>query len=42
LADRLGITYPSMWALIMGKSKPSMETFFKLADVLGVPLDKLR
>jgi transcriptional regulator with XRE-family HTH domain len=42
LADRLGITYPSMWALIMGKSKPSMETFCKLADILGVPLDKLR
>jgi transcriptional regulator with XRE-family HTH domain len=42
LADRLGITYPSMWALIMGKSKPSMDTFCKLADILGVPLDKLR
>lgn len=42
LADRLGITYPSLWALLMGKTRPSLSTAFRLADTLGVSLDKLR
>jgi transcriptional regulator with XRE-family HTH domain len=42
LAERVGIRYVSLWALLMGSSRPRMETACKLADVLGVPLDKLR
>jgi DNA-binding XRE family transcriptional regulator len=42
LADRIGISYVSMWQLLMGQTKPKMETACRLADALGVPLDKLR
>jgi transcriptional regulator with XRE-family HTH domain len=42
LAERVGIRYVSLWGLIMGLSRPKMDTACKLADALGVPLDKLR
>lgn len=42
LAERVGIHYVSMWQLIMGETRPTMETACKLADALRVPLDKLR
>ena len=42
LAKRVGIKPPSLWALLVGKSKPKFETVCKLADVLGVPVEKLR
>lgn len=42
LAERAGIKEPSLWALIVGKSKPKFETVCKLADALGVPVNKLR
>jgi len=42
LAERAGITAPSLWALLVGKSKPKFATVCKLADVLGVPVTKLR
>jgi transcriptional regulator with XRE-family HTH domain len=42
LASRVGISYVSMWLLIMGRTRPKMETACRLADVLGVSLDKLR
>jgi len=42
LADRVGIKPPSLWALLVGKSKPKFETVCRLADVLGVPVTRLR
>ncbi len=42
LAEKIGISYVSMWQLLMGQTKPKMETACRLADALGVPLDKLR
>lgn len=42
LAERAGITTVSLWALIVGKSKPKFETICKIADALGVPVTKLR
>jgi transcriptional regulator with XRE-family HTH domain len=42
LAERIGIRYESLWGLIMGLSRPKMETACKLADALSVPLDELR
>lgn len=42
LAERAGIREPSLWALLVGKSKPKFETVCKLADALGVPVTKLR
>jgi transcriptional regulator with XRE-family HTH domain len=42
LAERAGIKEPSLWALIVGKSKPKFATVCKLADALGVPVNKLR
>ena len=42
LAERIGINYVSLWGLLMGLSRPKLDTACKLADVLGVPLDKLR
>lgn len=42
LAEKAGIKEPSLWALIVGKSKPKFETICKLADALGVPVTKLR
>ena len=42
LAERVGITYVSLWQFIMGDTRPRLETAGRLADALGVPLDKLR
>lgn len=42
LAERAGLKPPSLWALLVGKSKPKFETVCRLADVLGVPVTKLR
>lgn len=42
LAKRIGVRYVSLWQFIMGEASPSMDTACKLADVLGVSLDKLR
>jgi transcriptional regulator with XRE-family HTH domain len=42
LAEKIGIKPPSLWALLVGKSKPKFETVCRLADVLGVAVEKLR
>lgn len=42
LAERIGVRYVSLWQFIMGETRPSLGTACKLADALGVPLDKLR
>lgn len=41
LAERAEITYEGLWALLMGKAKPRLETACKLAHALGVPVQKL-
>jgi transcriptional regulator with XRE-family HTH domain len=42
LAERVGISPVSLWQFLMGECGPSLETAGRMADVLGVPLDKLR
>ena len=42
LAERVGISPVSLWQFLMGKARPRLETAGRMADVLGVPLDKLR
>lgn len=40
LADRIGVTRQTVIAIEQDKYSPSLETAFKVAIVLGVPLDK--
>lgn len=42
LAKQAGLKPPSLWALLVGESKPKWETVCKIADALGVPVTKLR
>jgi transcriptional regulator with XRE-family HTH domain len=42
LAERVGISPVSLWQFLMGQARPRLETAGRLADALGVPLDKLR
>lgn len=42
VAEKTGISAPSLWALLVGKSKPKFETVCRLADTLGVPVTRLR
>lgn len=35
LADRIGITYTSLYLIIMGKNRPRLSTAMKLSKVLG-------
>jgi DNA-binding XRE family transcriptional regulator len=42
LAERVGISPVSLWQFLMGQARPRLETAGRMADVLGVPLDKLR
>lgn len=39
LADRIGVTRQTVIAIEQGKYSPSLEMAFKIARVLGVPLD---
>jgi putative transcriptional regulator len=40
LADRIGVTRQTVIAIEQDKYSPSLETAFKVAMVLGVPLDQ--
>jgi putative transcriptional regulator len=40
LADRIGVTRQTVIAIEQDKYSPSLETAFKVALVLGVPLDQ--
>jgi putative transcriptional regulator len=40
LADRVGVTRQTVIAMEQDKYSPSLETAFKVAVVLGVPLDQ--
>lgn len=40
LADRIGVTRQTVIAMEQDKYSPSLETAFKVAIVLGVPLEQ--
>ena len=40
LADKIGVTRQTVIAIEQDKYSPSLETAFKVALVLGVPLDQ--
>lgn len=40
LADRVGVTRQTVIAIEQDKYSPSLETAFKVANVLGVPLEQ--
>ena len=40
LADRVGVTRQTIIAIEQGRSSPSLETAFRIARVLRVPLDE--
>jgi putative transcriptional regulator len=40
LADRIGVTRQTVIAIEQDKYSPSLETAFKVAMALGVPLDQ--
>ena len=40
LADRIGVTRQTIIAIEQDKYSPSLETAFRVALVLGVPLDQ--
>jgi putative transcriptional regulator len=41
LADRVGVTRQTIIAIEQGKYSPSLETAFRIARVLRVPLDEV-
>ena len=41
LADRIGVTRQTVNAIELGKYSPSLEVAFQIADVFGLPLDKV-
>jgi len=41
LAERVGVTRQTVIAIEQGKYAPSLEVAFKIADVFGVPLDRV-
>ncbi len=40
LADQVGVTRQTIIAIEQGRYSPSLETAFRIARVLGVPLDE--
>ena len=41
LAERVGVTRQTVIAIEQGKYAPSLDVAFKIADVFGVPLDRV-
>jgi putative transcriptional regulator len=41
LADRIGVTRQTVNAIELGKYSPSLEVAFRIATVLGVPLEQV-
>ena len=41
LADQIGVTHQTVNAIELGKYSPSLEVAFQIAEVFGVPLDKV-
>jgi putative transcriptional regulator len=41
LAERIGVTRQTIIAIEQGKYSPSLEVAFKMAEVFGVPLERV-
>jgi len=41
LADRIGVTRQTVNAIELGKYSPSLEVAFQIAEVFGVPLERV-
>lgn len=41
LADRVGVTRQTVYAIEKNKYSPSLEVAFRIAQVFGVPLDQV-
>jgi putative transcriptional regulator len=41
LAERIGVTRQTVIAIEQGKYSPSLEVAFKVAEVFGVPLERV-
>jgi len=41
LAERIGVTRQTVIAIEQGKYSPSLEVAFKMAEVFGVPLERV-
>lgn len=41
LAEKIGVSQPSISGLATGKQKPSFDTLEKLADAIGCPVTEL-
>lgn len=41
LAQRIGVTRQTVNAIELGKYSPSLEAAFRIAEVFGVPLEKV-
>jgi putative transcriptional regulator len=41
LADHIGVTRQTVNAIELGKYSPTLEVAFRIAEVFGVPLDKV-
>jgi putative transcriptional regulator len=41
LADKIGVTRQTVNAIELGKYSPSLEVAFRMADVFGVPLERV-
>lgn len=41
LAERIGVSQPSISGIATGKQKPSFDTLEKLSDALNVPVSEL-
>jgi putative transcriptional regulator len=41
LADKIGVTRQTVNAIELGKYSPSLEVAFRIADVFGVPLERV-
>lgn len=41
LADRVGVTRQTVYAIEKNKYSPSLEVAFRIAQVFGVPLDRV-
>ena len=41
LAERIGVTRQTVNAIELGKYSPSLEVAFQIAEVFGVPLDRV-
>ncbi|MFL2544850.1 MAG: helix-turn-helix transcriptional regulator [Longimicrobiales bacterium] len=41
LADKIGVTRQTVFAIEKGKYSPSLEVAFKISNVFGIPLEEV-